>query len=198
MKRLLRGVSVLAAATAMALAPAAAQSLASNEQFIVKVGISAPTKDNVRSADTTWWMGGLEYQFGDPDAVSVNSMELDYTAGSGRHTPALEQEIRERYRTISLMFNHKVRRIRTDRFTPGNVLFYGAGVGADVVRVQVDDPNPGGEGSIRETGTLAAANVFVGYEFASNLQLEARYHLSLGDVADRKMNSFQLLAGFKF
>lgn len=189
---------MLAALTAAAAASARAQSLANPNHLTVKVGISAPTEDQVRSAGSTWLTGGLEYALNGQDERTVNSVEVDYSAASDTHTPVLQDTIHERYRVWSLMFNHKIRRVQSHVTPTGNVLFYGAGIGADVARAEVDDPNPGGEGHLSKRNTVAAGNLFVGYEFAANLQLEARYHIAFGSVADRKMNSIQLLAGLRF
>ena len=133
MKRVFLGASMLMAVTAIAVTPSMAQTIGGHKQFTVKVGINAPTKSDVRSASSTWAAGGLEYAFGETDAGSVNSMELLYTAASGDHTPVLQQTINERYRTWSLMFNHKIRRVPQGQFGTPNVLFYGAGLGADLI-----------------------------------------------------------------
>lgn len=204
MKRLSRGAlmlaafSAVAATSAVATTSARAQSLVDQKQVTVKAGISAPTKNNVRSAGSTWLMGGVEYAFNSQDARRVGSVEVDYTAASDTHTPAQSQDIRERYRVWSLMYNYKFRRVQPYQNSPDKVLFYGAGIGADIIRAQVTDPNPGGEGDVDKRSTVGAGNLFVGYEFASNFQLEARYHIGFGSVADRKMNSIQLLAGLRF
>jgi hypothetical protein len=191
-------VSLLAAVAAVAMTPAMAQSGGQDGQIIVKVGLNLPTKNDVNSASKTWVAGGLEYVIGNPEARSVNSLELLYTAASGNNTPDLQQEIRERYRVWSLMVNHKVRMVPRNYQAGDKIAFYGAGLGADITRASVDDPNPGGEGHIDAKNTVGAGALFVGYEFSSNFQLEARYHISFGEVAGRKMNGIQLLAGLKF
>lgn len=198
MKQISRGILVLAALSAATALPARAQSLLDQHQVTVKVGANFPTRDNVRDAGTTWLMGGLEYAFNDQSARQIGSVEVDYAAIKGDRTPVLQQTIRERYHVWSLMYNYKIRRVNRHATDPGAVVFYGAGIGADLTRVKVTDPNPGGGGDLSKRNTVGAANLFVGYELASNLQLEARYHLAFGSVAERKMNSIQLLAGMRF
>jgi hypothetical protein len=199
MKRFACGVAALAALAALLAVPAMAQpeDRPINEQIRIKGGFFHPGARETRRVGNLWWALGAEYMFNDPEANRVNSIEVLHTTARDTRTAPLQQDITERYRKYSIAVNHKVRST-SGRMGQENVFFYGGGAGAELVQLDVNDPNPGGEGVLDVRRTFGAANLFVGYEVAANFQIEAKYQFVFGKAAGRNMDGFMLLAGVSF
>ncbi|HEY3266284.1 MAG TPA: outer membrane beta-barrel protein [Armatimonadota bacterium] len=191
------GVAALATVTMCSGSMARAADSLTGQQIVIKGGVTRPTDGDVKAVGNDWFTYGAEYQFGDPDAKAVNGIELLYTKKSDTVTNVGTLGIPTDYSMFSLMLNHKIRRPDPDGTTAGKVFFYGAGVGVDFIRVKMDDPNPGGQ-TIDDKSTVLGGNLFAGYEFSSNVQLELKYQIPFKKVNDTKFDGLQLLAGIKF
>lgn len=197
MMRLNHGLAVLAVSVLAAVAAHADAPVGSN-QIMIKGGIFNPAKSPAKSVGSNWWVGGAELNLGNQNAQTVNSIEGLYQTKSDTLTQVGTVGIPTRYKVISLMLNHKIRNVGKDGLAMGNVMFYGAGVGADFVHVTVNDTNTGGEGQVDTHRTVAGANLFVGYDMASNFQIEAKYQFVLTKVEHRDLSGLQFLVGIKF
>lgn len=197
MMRLNHGIAVLVV-SALAAVSAHAQAPVGSEQITIKGGIFNPAKDPAKSVGSNWWAYGLEYNLGSSNARAVNSIEGLYTSKSETISQVGSVDVPTSYKVVSLMLNHKIRNVGKDGLALGNVLFYGVGLGVDFVHVKVNDTNTGGEGSIDKHSTVAGGNVFVGYDMASNFQVEAKYQIPFSKVEGRDLSGLSFLIGVKF
>jgi hypothetical protein len=197
MMRLNHGLAVLAV-SALVLASAHAQESTFSDRITFKAGIFTPAKTPAKSVGSNWWVGGAEYSLGDPNAQKVNSIEGLYQSKSDTVSQNNAVGVPSRYKVLSLMLNHKIRNVAKDGTAVGNVLFYGAGVGANIVHVKISDTNPSGEGLIDKSRTVGGANLFIGYDMASNFQIEAKYQFTFSKVEKRDLSGLQFLVGVKF
>lgn len=197
MMRLTHGLAVLAV-TALTMAAANAQAPTGNKQITFKGGIFSPAKGPVKDVSSNWWVGGVEYALGDPTARKVMSVEGLYTSKSSTIQNFGKEGVPSRYKMLSLMLNRRYRGVGDGQVALGNILFYGGGVGIDYIEAKVEDPNPGGEGSIDKKRTVPGVNLFIGYDMASNFQIEAKYQFVLDKVEGRDMSGLQFLIGLRF
>jgi hypothetical protein len=198
MMRLTYALALFAAVSAFTTMPAMAQTSGVSNQLTFKGGIFTPAKGPVKDIEKNWWIGGVEYALGNPDAKSANSLEVLYTSKSGVVSSSTSDDVDSSYKVLSFALNRKIRNVARETTALGNILFYGAGVGVNYVDVKVTDPNPGSTGNIDKQKMIAGANVFVGYDIAANFQVEAKYQLALSKVEGQDMSGLQILFGFKF
>lgn len=200
MKRILRGLaalSAMASVCALMSGPVRAQGITDSNQWIVKGGVSLPREGTPKAVGSAWLTGGLEYQANDPNSRRVRSIEAIVTTADDTVRGEFAAPVPTRYTMLSLMYNYRLRQVDPSTVTLGNVLFYGAGVGAQAIWAKIDDGNPSGA-NFDDDRVFAGANVFVGYEIGANLEIQAKYQLVFGKVQGERMDALQVLVGVKF
>ncbi len=200
MKRILRGLaalSALASVSVLLTVPVQAQSITDPNQWIVKGGVSLPREGTPNRVSNAWLTGGLEYQAGNPNGQRVSSIEALYTTAKDDIQEEFAFPVSVKYSMLSLMYNYRIRDVNQSGIAAGNVLFYGAGVGAQAIWAKIEDENSSAN-SFDDNRLFGGANVFIGYEVGANLQVEAKYQLVFGKVQDQRMDTLQLLFGFRF
>lgn len=200
MKRILRGLAALSALACVCVqfaAPVRAQGVSDPNQWIVKGGVTLPREGTPKRVSSTWLTGGLEYQAGNPDGQRVSSIEALFSTANDNIQEDFAFPVSVEYSMLSLMYNYRIRQVDPSGVAIGNVLFYGAGVGAQAIWAKIQDENDS-TNNFDDDRIFAGANVFIGYEIGANLEIEAKYQMVFGKVQDQRMNTLQLLFGFKF
>lgn len=196
MTRVPRGVTALFALATLFAVPARAE-LLNPDNWIVKAGVSMPTNDLPKEARRSWFAGGLEYQIENPNAPRVSSVELLYTGVDEHISPLFQEPVSVNYKMLSLMLNQRFRKAPMGEQTIGNILFYGGGLGIQTIWADIQDPNPASTIAFDDKRTFAGANLFIGYEVAANLEIQAKYQTVFGKVNGERMDTIQLLAGLR-
>ena len=161
-------------------------------RIYLKFGAVSPTHDKLRDVGGVWWTGGAEVLLNSPDDKKVNSVELLYTskeASSGASETTLTST------TITL--NRKIRVLSAAQSVGEYIFYYGGGLGLNFSKAKVsDDATPAN--SVNSSKTSGCAKVFVGYEVAHNLEVEAQYNVVFRTNGAFRNDGIYFLLGVKF